>query len=187
MPIIKEEDLLKLHDKIKKLEGDKERMELLQEQQRKRYLKQVDRSRKSFVATLVALILFVALGVVLWIISPGGGEEKIKIVKEKVFVKEDKEKEKDLVYKIQICALKDVSVNFESTVKHYKNPTSGLNEYFLGSFDSYEKAKNFVEKLDLLGFKDAYIIALYKGDKIEVRDAINMQLDSGNNQTASEL
>ena len=163
---------------LREREEEKKRIQFLQKQRENEYLRKISIWKRYFIVSLICLVVFVALGTVLWFNVKGA--VKTKIVERKVFVKAPKN-EPDLMYAIQICAFEEVDVEFDSIIKHYINIDTGLNEYLLGSFDSYEKAKIFVEKLDLLGFKDAYITAFYRGEKIEVRDAINMQLNDQNN------
>lgn len=190
MPIIKEQDLLDLHDKIKKLEEDKERIELLQERQLKKITKKAKTNKKLFVFTFIFLILSIASTIFLYLKSNASKiktEEEKNIVKEKALEKQ--EMEKDLFYKIQICAFKNRSVNFESVVKHYDNTASGFHEYSIGSFDSHQKALDFVRKLDSLGIKgleNAHIVAFYKDNEIDVRDAIHMQEDNENQENEQQ-
>lgn len=92
-------------------------------------------------------------------------------------VVENKEKLKDIVFKVQILASSKKISASSSTFKGLKNVsrdyTNSFYKYFYGETSNYDAVKNMQEEAKEKGFSGAFVIAFKKGKSISVNDAIN--------------
>jgi hypothetical protein len=80
-------------------------------------------------------------------------------------------------YKIQLGALrKGESAEMNEKIKDIngvekQTTASGSLRYVVGSFDDYNKAEKFRQELSDKGFIEAFVIAIFKGDIISIKEA----------------
>ena len=89
-----------------------------------------------------------------------------------------------LIYMVQIGAFKKYKIPF------YSNDLSSLKKYedipfvkySLGIYYKYEQAKNLKLVLRRFGFYDVFVVAMYKGKKINIKEALKYEnnLENGN-------
>ena len=86
-------------------------------------------------------------------------------------------KRPDLLYKVQIGAFKSFSLKGYYPEKDaiLEKNESGLKKYSLGSFTNYKDALKFKKEVRRLGFKQAFLIAEYKGKLINVKEGIKLE------------
>jgi N-acetylmuramoyl-L-alanine amidase len=79
------------------------------------------------------------------------------------------------VYKVQLAAstkkMPLVSSNFNGLEGVEMYEEKPFYKYTMGNFKSLEEAKNFLPMVKSKGYKDAYVIAFYKGERIDVNKA----------------
>ena len=66
----------------------------------------------------------------------------------------------------------DDFVNF----KEYK---SSFSNYTLGNFSTYSDASLFKSDIVKLGFEDAYLVAFYKTEQIDIEQALELSEEHG--------
>jgi N-acetylmuramoyl-L-alanine amidase len=83
--------------------------------------------------------------------------------------------EQELVIKVQITSSsKKIPLNSRkfsglNNVKEYEE--GGTFKYVVGAFDSLELATEEQKKIQELGFKDAFLVAFYKGERVSIKKA----------------
>jgi len=83
----------------------------------------------------------------------------------------------DLVYSIQIGAFKNFKMSkYKSTVQGVdENKEDGFNKYSLGFFDTYNDARLFKKEINRIGIRDAFLVAEYKGKKVDIKEALRIE------------
>lgn len=80
-----------------------------------------------------------------------------------------------LVYKIQIGVFKNApdeeALKKIPPVSKLAIPDKGLTKYFAGKYSSYEDAQKDLKKVRDSGFSGAFIVAFYKGERISISKA----------------
>lgn len=82
------------------------------------------------------------------------------------------------IYSVQIASTKNglsqntlaVVYKLKTAVESYTNKTNGLTIYYTGYHKSYSAANNMKKELVKNGFKDSFIIVIYKGKIMSVKD-----------------
>jgi hypothetical protein len=84
-----------------------------------------------------------------------------------------------VMYRVQILALKNpinletVKVNgVEGEVYSFEN--NGITRYYMGEFRDLQSANEFREELVKSGFEDACIVAYKNGDRITIKESLNL-------------
>jgi len=84
-------------------------------------------------------------------------------------------KDNKLVYKIQIGVFKnspdEEALKKIPPVSKLTIPDKGLTKYFAGKYSSYEEAQKDLKKVRDSGFSGAFIVAFYKGERISISKA----------------
>ena len=79
-----------------------------------------------------------------------------------------------VVYKVQVASYRQAGLNREGK----KSWEIGDNNYFriaIGDFPTYAQATAFKKELKKVGFsKDIFLIAIYRGEKIDIKEALSM-------------
>ncbi|MCM5663541.1 SPOR domain-containing protein [Galbibacter mesophilus] len=201
MPYIDENHLVNLHKTIESKEVTEER--LLQELRKQRAEKQeIYRKKNIFQWLSFGLILLMLLGVVLYYAKPSffindtylQSNNKVLIDKntiddyegkisqltseiekggEKVTTSEEKNIEPEVIYAVQVAALKnkDLSLYSEGLKSINKFKDKSFNKYSLGSFLNLEDAKTFRKELIALGFEDAFVASYKNGKRLKIEEA----------------
>ncbi len=83
--------------------------------------------------------------------------------------------ESGIRYKVQIGAFKKINLqNFEENlVTINQEKYDSINQYTLGDFKDYEKAKEFNEIIKNMGFKDAFIASTKDGKRVPIESVVN--------------
>lgn len=83
----------------------------------------------------------------------------------------------ELVYSIQIGAFKKFKMSkYKSDIQGVEeHKEDGFNKYSLGFFDSYQDALLFKKEISRIGIKDAFLVAEYKGEKVDIKKAIKLE------------
>lgn len=85
----------------------------------------------------------------------------------------------DLVYKVQIAAgskpMDLIKTNFKGLEPISKTKVDHLYRYFYGSAKKYNKAQKLKAKAIKNGYKHAFVVAFFKGEKITVKEAISRE------------
>ena len=83
----------------------------------------------------------------------------------------------DLLYKVQIGAFKSFALKsyYQEKDAIKEDSESGYKKYSLGSFTKYNDALRFKREIKRLGFKKAFLVAEYKGKRIEVKEGIKIE------------
>ena len=83
----------------------------------------------------------------------------------------------DLLYKVQIGAFKSFALNsyYQEKDAIIEEDESGFKKYSLGSFTKYKDALRFKREVKRLGFRKAFLVAEYKGKRIEVTEGIKIE------------
>ncbi len=94
-------------------------------------------------------------------------------------IAEIQESENEVVYKIQIATSQNdlplVPQNFNGLNKIEMYKDYKLYKYTYGRFTSFKEATNAMPLVKEKGFKDAFIVAFYKGERIDINKAIEIQ------------
>ncbi len=85
-----------------------------------------------------------------------------------------------LVFKIQIGVFKNTpaeeALKKIPPVSKLAIPKKGLTKYFAGKYSSYEDAQKDLQKVKDAGFSGAFIVAFYKGERISISKAKEIDL-----------
>lgn len=83
----------------------------------------------------------------------------------------------DLLYKVQIGAFKSFALKSYYREKDAikEDSESGYKKYSLGSFTKYNDALKFKKEVKRLGFRQAFLVAEYKGKRINVKEGIKLE------------
>ena len=87
------------------------------------------------------------------------------------------------IYAIQIASHENglpqntlaVIVKLQTEVESYTNKNDGITKYFTGSYSSYNQAVKAKNELVKKGFRDPFIIVIYKGKIISVKEYNNQK------------
>lgn len=184
MPVIKEEDLVKMHQKIEVLERENEQTNQFYTEKLKRATSTQKQQKLTItIVSCLASLAFIGMGT-LWFFKVYKAQKPEKVVVEKVVEKIVEVPSKkvntarpNFYYSAQIGAFKKLDiVNTENLMVYKEN---GYNEYLIGVFEKYKDTKDFISVLDKLGFTDAYVIALQNGKKIPIEQALKMSKEEG--------
>ncbi|PWE01159.1 hypothetical protein [Marinilabilia rubra] len=82
-----------------------------------------------------------------------------------------------ILFSVQIGAYlgKDLNEFNKNMLSLHQHSSSGINQFTLGIFPEYEQAKRFRKEVLTLGLKDAYIIAIKNGKRLNVEEALNQK------------
>ena len=83
----------------------------------------------------------------------------------------------DLIYRVQIGIHKTLKMGLysEGLKGVLDKGNDGHNKYSLGIFDNYKDAVNFKLEVKRMGIKTAFLIAVYKGERINIKDALKLE------------
>ena len=83
----------------------------------------------------------------------------------------------DLLYKVQIGAFKSFALKsyYQEKDAIKEDNESGYKKYSLGSFTKYNDALRFKREVKRLGFRQAFLVAEYKGKRIDVKEGIKLE------------
>jgi hypothetical protein len=86
-------------------------------------------------------------------------------------------KNPDLLYKVQIGAFKSFSLEsyYKEQEALLEKDEYGFKKYSLGSFTRYQDALKFKKEIKRLGFREAFLVAEYKGKSIDIKEAIKLE------------
>ncbi len=86
--------------------------------------------------------------------------------------------EKGLRFRVQIGAFKGLNLNnyTENLVAINQESYDSINQYTIGIFKDYQKAKLFLEDVRKLGFNDSFIISTKDGRRIPVQQLSKEEL-----------
>lgn len=85
----------------------------------------------------------------------------------------------NVLYRVQILALKN-PINLESVKVNgvegevYSFENNGYTRYYIGEFKDLKSANEFKEQLKKSGFEDACIVAYKNGDRITIKESLNI-------------
>lgn len=79
-----------------------------------------------------------------------------------------------VVYKVQVASYKQAGLSREGK-KSWEIGGNGFLRIAIGDFPTYDQATAFKEELKKVGFsKDIFLIAIYKDQKINIKEALSM-------------
>jgi len=83
----------------------------------------------------------------------------------------------DLLYKVQIGAFKSFALKsfYQEKDAIIENNESGFTKYSLGSFTKHKDALVFLKEVRQLGFKKAFVVAEYKGERISIKESKKLE------------
>lgn len=83
----------------------------------------------------------------------------------------------DLLYKVQIGAFKSFALKsfYQEKDAIIESNESGFNKYSLGSFTQHKDALAFMKEVRKLGFKEAFVVAEYKGKHISIKEGKKLE------------
>ena len=83
----------------------------------------------------------------------------------------------DLLYKVQIGAFKSFALKsyYQERDAIKEDSESGFKKYSLGSFTKYNDALRFKREVKRLGFRQAFLVAEYKGKRIDVKKGMKLE------------
>ncbi len=89
-----------------------------------------------------------------------------------------KRNESGINFRVQIGAFKKVNLdNYETNfVAFSQEKYDSINQYTLGKFSDYKRAKDFCEIIRKMGFDDSFIIATKNGKKISIKSLSQEEL-----------
>ncbi len=85
----------------------------------------------------------------------------------------------NVLYRVQILALKK-AINLESIKVNgvegevYSFENNGFTRYYIGEFKDLKSATDFKDQLKKSGFEDACIVAYKNGDRITIKESLNI-------------
>ncbi len=81
-----------------------------------------------------------------------------------------------IVYSVQIGAFTNFKAKlFSDDLAHMKEyKEEGMNKYAIGNFITYTEALSLKEDMRRLGFKDCFIIAQSYGERVDIREALEL-------------
>ena len=102
---------------------------------------------------------------------------EIKSLKSKLSAIEEENELPDLVYKVQIGAFKSFELKgyVPQNISLIETDESGFKKYSLGVFSNYKDALQFKKEVKKLGFKKAFLVVEYKGEKINIKEGIKLE------------
>ena len=102
---------------------------------------------------------------------------EIKSLKSKLSAIEEVNELPDLVYKVQIGAFKSFELKgyVPQNISLIETEESGFKKYSLGVFSNYKDALQFKKEVRKLGFKKAFLVVEYKGEKINIKEGIKLE------------
>ncbi len=86
---------------------------------------------------------------------------------------------KGLVYKIQVGFFSNQlpEAHFDGIFPLASEQIDNVYfRYTAGSFSAYQEAKNALKEINNKGYKDAFIIAYFDGNKITISEALNKEV-----------
>ncbi|MCW3805286.1 hypothetical protein [Plebeiibacterium marinum] len=101
-------------------------------------------------------------------------DDSIEVYKSRITQITDKNmvdrNETGLRFRVQIGAFKEINLNDFSTnlVAINQETYDSINQYTIGVFKNYEKAKVFLEDIKRMGFNDSFIISTKNGRRIPI-------------------
>lgn len=108
-------------------------------------------------------------------------EQKIQELEEKIRIAETQQNNPELIYHIQILAdtkqwsdQKIKSKIYYTNEKISENYIDGWYKYWIGSYDSYDEAKEAVKKVKIKR-KSAFVVGTVNGELVEILDALNVE------------
>ena len=194
------EQIADLMTEVEKLESEK--VENLKELDslKKKNTSNTDKSNTTKFALFAIIALLVIALVFVYIYVPGSGmssEEKaskelylsnlekentnykadIKSLKAELSAIENGNKQPDLLYKVQIGAFKSFALDgyIQENESIIEKDESGFKKYSLGSFTNYKDALKFKKEIKRLGFRKAFLVVEYKGNKINIKEGIKIE------------
>lgn len=189
MPFVDEDDLVKLYDEIDELSIKKEEL-------RKGYINLKLKNNKILkYRRRRNVLIFLLLSVVLLLIfllykTKSNLKQSVKkeyVIKKQIDslknlhtnikVKKIKTNPKLPIYAVQIGVLNSVEFeqdkNISKSIKIVQKP-NGSYSYIIGEFLNYQYASKFKKQIKNFGIKDAFIVAYYKGKRIDIKKALTI-------------
>ena len=180
MPVIKEEDLVKLYSELEKLKGDNEKLETGFVDLKLKSNKIIKEKKNNRIIITLLLIAFLAsLAFLYWNYSKSKLATKKAAEKEVVLLDSiqrlSKFNNSDVVYSIQLGVFKDLDIDFDNRVNtNFKEiVTDNGNAYQIGNFLSYKNATAFKNDIKKLGLKDVFLVPYNKSkERIDIKKAL---------------
>jgi outer membrane murein-binding lipoprotein Lpp len=193
------EQIVNLMAKVDQLESDKDNTLKELDSLKKKNTSNVDKANTVKFALIAIIALLVIALVFVYAYVPGSinSEEKaanelyvsnlekqnteykadIKELKSKLSAIEKSNKMPDLLYKVQIGAFKSFALDgyIQPNKSILEKDESGFKKYSLGSFTNYKDALKFKKEVKRLGFRKAFLVVEYKGQKINVKEGIKLE------------
>ena len=178
MPVVKEQDLLEMHQKIEKLETQNEQANQFYEQGLKKAKNENKQLKVATTVTSILAVVGVAGAGLVWFLMVYKAKPK-EIIKEKIVEKIIKVPVKkpigkpDFYYTLQVGAFKKLAIKSSPPIMLYT--ANGYNEYLMGVFTKYKDAKDFERGIEkLLGIKDCHVVAIKKEKKLPIENAVKL-------------
>ena len=188
MPVIKEEDLLKLYSDLEQFKVDNQKLEegfvgL------KLKCNKVMKERKRNIIILILLLIALLTSLLFLYFNYSKSNLAIKKTAEKeLFLLDSIQKlsisipnnnnnnsEAEVVYSIQLGVFKNLDIDFNNNENtNFKEVlTDNGNAYQLANFLSYEKATEFKNEIIKIGLKDVFLVPYNKNtERINIKEAL---------------
>jgi hypothetical protein len=79
-----------------------------------------------------------------------------------------------VIYSVQLKSVKNKKLASDNLINLKEFSTGEISKYSLGNFTKYAEAKELRDHLKKVGFRDAFIVAESFGQRIGIRDALNL-------------
>lgn len=194
------EQIASLMAEVEKLESDKTDTLKELDSLKKKNTANMDKANTAKFALIAIIALLVIALIFVYVYVPGSGmssEDKaanelylsnlenqnkdykaeISELKSKLSAIEKNNKVPDLLYKVQIGAFKSFALKgyIQENESIIETDESGFKKYSLGSFTNYKDALKFKKEVKRLGFRKAFLVVEYKGQKINVKEGIKLE------------
>ncbi|NQX80449.1 MAG: hypothetical protein HRT66_00420 [Flavobacteriaceae bacterium] len=192
MPYIDEKDLLELHDKIDKLEIEKDRTGDLSVS----FKEDLDSEKKMGLIFKMVAGVFVVSTLVLGYFNFVGSSSDFSFDEDSQYaISKDSmnillsaydlydnaydnslHSNSKIRYSVQVGSFKKYNLSlYSNNLKYVKEFKDGeYRKYTMGSFDSYVDAEKFRVGLDHMGFKDCFVMAIRNGIRVEMEIALEL-------------
>jgi len=195
------EQIAKLMADVDRLESQKEEILNELENLRKKNISNIDKANTVKYALIAVIALLMIAVVFVYIYGPSVETNRKDKASYELYVKNIEKQNKkyksdiealkaklengggssentpELLYKVQIGAFKSFELKsyYQDRDAIIETDESGFKKYSLGSFTTYKDALKFKKEVKRLGFRKAFLVAEYKGKRIDVKQAIKLE------------
>jgi hypothetical protein len=186
MPVIKEQDLVKLYSELDSLKVEKSKLQAGFVDLKIKSTKIEKRNRRNKILIIIAAVLLVALFVFWYFDNKKTNSALNKAEEKELFLLDSIQKltplvsninNAEVVYSIQLGVFKklDIEFNNDENTNFKEIVTENGNVYQIGSFTTYKRATRFKEEIKKIGLKDVFLVPYNRNkERIDIKEALGL-------------